>query len=95
MLFLIPDKNECEEWGYCDQLCKNTQGGHECSCASGYVRSGAGADAFCRASPSKPKMQLLFTHYNSIMVADPYGSEARWIPFEFWRAFSMNSVSLL
>ena len=64
------DRNECDEWGYCDQGCKNNNGGFECSCASGYVQLGG----VCRASPSKPKMKLYFTHYNSIMYADPYGT---------------------
>lgn len=30
------DLNECEEWGYCDQLCTNTPGSFKCSCAPGY-----------------------------------------------------------
>lgn len=30
------DRNECTEWGHCDQLCTNTEGGYICSCATGY-----------------------------------------------------------
>lgn len=30
------DLNECSEWGYCDQLCTNTEGSYKCSCSDGY-----------------------------------------------------------
>lgn len=31
------DLNECSEWGYCDQLCTNTEGSYKCSCSEGYT----------------------------------------------------------
>lgn len=30
------DRDECVEWGFCDQLCDNNDGGYTCSCAPGY-----------------------------------------------------------
>ncbi|XP_013411103.1 prolow-density lipoprotein receptor-related protein 1 [Lingula anatina] len=30
------DKNECELWGFCDQLCTNLIGNHKCECGPGY-----------------------------------------------------------
>ena len=31
------DLDECKEWGYCDQLCANTEGSFKCSCSPGYT----------------------------------------------------------
>lgn len=31
------DLDECKEWGYCDQLCANSQGSYKCSCTAGYT----------------------------------------------------------
>jgi low density lipoprotein-related protein 2 len=57
------DMNECEEWGFCDQKCANTVGGHSCSCIAGYDRK----DDKCLAKSNTPKMKLYFAHYDKIM----------------------------
>jgi len=31
------DVNECEEYGTCSQICKNTEGSFQCSCQEGYL----------------------------------------------------------
>ncbi|KAK4306549.1 hypothetical protein Pmani_021642 [Petrolisthes manimaculis] len=31
------DKNECEEWGHCDQHCVNTDGSYKCMCTVGFM----------------------------------------------------------
>ena len=30
------DRDECKEWGFCDQFCKNTDRSFECSCSEGF-----------------------------------------------------------
>jgi len=42
-LFPPPDINECEVWGTCPQICKNTKGSYDCECASGYRKVGDGS----------------------------------------------------
>jgi len=41
---LLPstDINECEVHGTCPQVCKNTKGGYDCECATGYRKVGNG-----------------------------------------------------
>jgi len=68
------DKNECEEWGFCDQLCSNSFGGHECSCVDGYTKN---AENICVADTSLPKMQIYFAHNQQIVVLDKDGKLAR------------------
>ncbi|KAK0162271.1 hypothetical protein PV327_008621 [Microctonus hyperodae] len=31
------DRDECSEWGYCEQLCDNTENSYVCHCVPGYV----------------------------------------------------------
>ncbi|KAF7989294.1 hypothetical protein HCN44_007968 [Aphidius gifuensis] len=40
------DRDECNEWGYCEQLCENTDGSYICKCAQGYTLNGRNK---CRA----------------------------------------------
>ena len=68
------DQNECEEWGFCDQLCKNSIGGHECTCASGYIRKNG---TTCMANPSMKKMMLYFNNYNKVMMIDSTGKQVK------------------
>ncbi|XP_022241765.1 low-density lipoprotein receptor-related protein 2-like [Limulus polyphemus] len=63
------DFDECSQWGYCDQLCLNTPGSFECSCASGYRLV---PPRHCRAENST-QMKLFFTHHSSIYKMDAQG----------------------
>ncbi|XP_070148921.1 low-density lipoprotein receptor-related protein 2 [Polyergus mexicanus] len=40
------DRDECSEWGFCEQLCENTDGSYICHCAPGYILHGRNK---CRA----------------------------------------------
>ncbi|KAF0767414.1 low-density lipoprotein receptor-related protein 2, partial [Aphis craccivora] len=31
------DRDECSEWGFCEQMCKNSEGSYTCSCYPGYT----------------------------------------------------------
>lgn len=44
------DMNECNEWGYCEQVCINTMGSFICSCVADYSFV---APKHCRARNSK------------------------------------------
>ncbi|XP_071451711.1 low-density lipoprotein receptor-related protein 2 [Hetaerina americana] len=69
------DRNECSEWGYCDQLCSNTMGGYKCSCLAGYALNADGTR--CSASTSGEK--LFFAHDRSIWRMGPAGEGARLV----------------
>ena len=75
--FAFTDKNECEEWGFCDQKCKNSVGSYQCSCLSGYERTSLpnGKGEYCKAKADRHKMQLYFISSNKIVVSDPTGTE--------------------
>ena len=36
---ILTDLDECAEDGYCDQNCRNYDGGYSCSCFDGYTQS--------------------------------------------------------
>ena len=65
------DKNECEEWGYCDQKCTNSVGSHTCSCIAGYERR----DDKCVAGAGIKKMRLYFAHANRVQHISPGGGD--------------------
>uniref|UniRef100_A0A672JCA6 Low density lipoprotein receptor-related protein 2b n=1 Tax=Salarias fasciatus TaxID=181472 RepID=A0A672JCA6_SALFA len=50
------DINECEVFGTCPQLCKNTKGSYECDCAPGYRKVGDGT--MCEAEGATPMLLL-------------------------------------
>lgn len=50
------DINECEQFGICPQICKNTKGSYDCECASGYRRVGNGDK--CEAEGPTPLLLL-------------------------------------
>uniref|UniRef100_A0AAQ5Z5D7 Low-density lipoprotein receptor-related protein 2 n=1 Tax=Amphiprion ocellaris TaxID=80972 RepID=A0AAQ5Z5D7_AMPOC len=50
------DINECEVYGTCPQLCKNTKGSYECECAPGYRKVGDGN--MCEADGATPLLLL-------------------------------------
>ena len=72
------DRNECEEWGFCDQKCENIDyanddGNYRCSCVEGYELK----NQMCRAKLSFPKMNILFTNKDSIFMMDPDRSNSQ------------------
>ncbi|XP_047465711.1 low-density lipoprotein receptor-related protein 2 [Mugil cephalus] len=50
------DVNECEEYGTCPQICKNTKGSYDCDCAPGYRKVGDGT--MCEAEGPSPILLL-------------------------------------
>ena len=66
----ITDRNECEEWGYCDQMCTNTDGSYTCSCFSGYEL----LDKSHCAAPNSSSLLIYFAHDRSIIRMDAHGS---------------------
>ncbi|KAJ8943773.1 hypothetical protein NQ318_011985, partial [Aromia moschata] len=67
------DRNECAEWGFCDQLCTNTAGSHSCSCAPGYTLKDKNR---CVAENSSALL-LYFAHDKSIFSMTPSGSNVK------------------
>lgn len=41
-LLSAADIDECEVFGTCPQVCKNTKGGYDCECSQGYRKVGNG-----------------------------------------------------
>ncbi|CAG0879500.1 unnamed protein product [Darwinula stevensoni] len=64
------DKNECEEWGFCDQLCSNTDGSYKCSCVEKYYLA---SDGRCRVLDNSTTMLLYFIHWQTIYTMDGHG----------------------
>jgi len=65
------DRNECEEWGFCDQKCENNDGSFKCSCHEGYDLN---ADNECKAKLNSAKMMIYFTHTDKIFKMDVNGN---------------------
>ncbi|XP_022692321.1 low-density lipoprotein receptor-related protein 2-like isoform X2 [Varroa jacobsoni] len=61
------DLNECEEWGYCDQLCTNFHQGFNCSCKAGYELQDK---VTCKAVDSLT-MRLIFARQAVIYELNP------------------------
>lgn len=64
------DFDECAEWGFCDQLCINTEGSYMCSCARGYILQ----DKKCLALNSTLLM-LYFAHDKAIYSMNQRGED--------------------
>ena len=69
---LIVDRNECEEWNFCDQKCENTDGSFKCTCIEGYELEDR---TYCKAKLSYPKMKIFFTHTDTIYTMDSRGNK--------------------
>lgn len=69
------DKDECVEWGYCDQLCTNTDGGYMCYCAQGYLLQ----DKSKCIAPNANSLTLLFAHDTSIHRMNSRGGDIKII----------------
>ncbi|KAM9425856.1 low-density lipoprotein receptor-related protein 2 [Pholidichthys leucotaenia] len=54
--YTCQDIDECEEYGICPQVCKNTKGSYDCECAPGYRRVGDGS--MCEAEGETPLLLL-------------------------------------
>lgn len=82
--FSLADINECEQYGICPQICRNTKGSYSCSCAPGYREVGDGkmceaegenGSTSCCATESSENLlkdaQILWRHdwWNHIFVA--------------------------
>ncbi|GAB6028318.1 hypothetical protein CHUAL_002491 [Chamberlinius hualienensis] len=67
------DRDECSEWGFCDQLCENTHGSFKCTCAPGFVLT---SDRVCQANASDT-MRLVFAHHNHLFLMDRHGNDQR------------------
>ncbi|KAF2885872.1 hypothetical protein ILUMI_20301, partial [Ignelater luminosus] len=69
------DRNECAEWGFCDQLCANTEGSYQCSCAPGYIVH----DRNKCAAPNASSMILFFAHDRNVYRMNPRGEDVKII----------------
>ena len=68
------DRDECAEWGYCEQKCKNTKGSFECSCSPGYELRG---NTSCRAKANTHSLRLYFVYTNRIVFSDRSGTNVK------------------
>ncbi|XP_024940882.1 low-density lipoprotein receptor-related protein 2 isoform X2 [Cephus cinctus] len=69
------DRDECSEWGFCEQLCQNTDGSYICSCAPGYVLHGRNQ---CRAENTSA-LELLLAEDRSIWRMKATGDDVTQI----------------
>ncbi|XP_046609747.1 low-density lipoprotein receptor-related protein 2 isoform X1 [Neodiprion virginianus] len=69
------DKDECKEWGFCEQLCFNLEGSYKCSCAPGYTLHGKNQ---CQANNSS-MLELLLAQDRAIWRMSASGDERRII----------------
>ena len=66
----ITDRDECQEWGYCDQLCENTEGSYTCSCYPGFDLVD---NKNCIANKILTPYSIYFAHDKSILQIDSRG----------------------
>lgn len=69
------DRNECDEWGFCDQICKNTEGSYICSCAKGYTLKD---NSKCMAANAS-EMLIYFAYDKNIYQMNSRGDDVRII----------------
>lgn len=69
------DRNECEEWGFCDQRCSNTEGSYTCSCYPGYQL----LDKARCVSPNSNNLLVFFAHDRSVYRMDSHGRNQQLI----------------
>lgn len=70
------DRDECSEWGFCDQICANTDGSYGCSCAPGYLLSGKNR---CFAQNGSSPLELIFAHEKAVYRMNARGTDVRII----------------
>lgn len=67
------DRDECSEWGFCEQLCKNTEGSYTCSCAPGFILQGLNK---CRAQQHPGvKLELLVAQEKAVWRMSSNGED--------------------
>ncbi|XKL63596.1 hypothetical protein PGB90_005960 [Kerria lacca] len=64
------DRDECSEWGFCDQVCRNTEGSYICSCYTGFELQD---NKTCMAGKSFAPYSVYFAHDRSILKMDSHG----------------------
>lgn len=69
------DRNECNEWGFCDQYCSNTDGSYSCACAVGYAKQ----DKNRCAATNPNDMMLFFAHDKSVYRMNSRGEDVKVI----------------
>lgn len=62
--------NECEEWGYCDQICTNSLGSYTCSCYPGFELQDKSR---CIKSSNSSQITIFFAHDKSVWRMDSFG----------------------
>ncbi|KAL0271000.1 UNVERIFIED_CONTAM: hypothetical protein PYX00_008246 [Menopon gallinae] len=67
------DRDECAEWGFCEQLCSNFDGSYMCGCANGYVLLGK---SHCGA-PNGSSVKLLFAHDKNVWSFEQHGQNQK------------------
>lgn len=78
------DRDECQEWGFCDQLCTNVDRSFRCSCQDGYELVDGNQ---CRASNAS-QFRLFFAHHQRIVKMDAAGKTVEVL------AVDLHSLSL-
>jgi hypothetical protein len=78
MAFSFADRDECKEWGFCDQTCTNVERSFECSCQDGYELIDGNQCAASNAS----QFRLYFAHHQRVVKIDATGQsiEVNFIP---------------
>lgn len=66
------DLDECMEWGYCDQLCTNSDGSYTCHCAPGYTL----VDKSHCVVPDPASLELIFAYDRAVMRMQHHGLNA-------------------
>lgn len=69
------DRDECSEWGFCEQLCENTDGWYTCHCAPGYILHGHNK---CRAQ-NISVLELLLAQDRAVWRLSATGEDRRII----------------
>lgn len=69
------DRDECMEWGFCDQICTNSDSSYKCSCAPGYSLRN---NTKCFANQAS-SLSLMFVHDKAIYQMGPNGSDPKVI----------------
>ncbi|XP_074098383.1 low-density lipoprotein receptor-related protein megalin isoform X1 [Cotesia typhae] len=70
------DRNECNEWGFCEQLCVNTDGSYVCRCVPGYNLVDRNK---CRIQDNQRPVRLLLAQDRALWSMDTTGEKRQLI----------------